>query len=136
MSKLKVNKRPLRKTPVGDMREKILIRQRSTGSPGFDNPAKFKEDYKTIANPWAKVVTNISGKKIFDGVNEGTGGGIVLSSTHVFTIRYREGITSEHRVDYKGNNYNIQRIVNPEERNIELQLYCKLLGDRELEANK
>lgn len=136
MSKLKVDRRPLRKTPVGDMRERILIRQRDVGTPDFDNPAKYKEDYKTIASVWAKVVTNISGKKIFDGVNESTGGGIVLSSTHVFTIRYREGVTSEHRVDFKGNNYDIQRVVNPEERNIELQLYCKLLGDRELEANQ
>ena len=137
MAKLKVDKRPLRKTPIGDMRDRIAIRQRDVSTPGFDNPAKFGETYKTIATVWCKVKTNVSGKKIFDGVNEDSGGGgILLSSTHIFTIRYREGVTSEHRVNYKDGNYQIQRVVNPEERDIELDLYCKLLGDRELEANK
>ena len=136
MSKLKVDRRPLKKTPVGDMRDRILIRERSVSAPDFDNSAKATETYKTIASVWAKVVTNVSGKKIFDGVNEDTGGGILLSSTHIFTIRYMEGITSEHVVDYKGENYEINRVVNPEERNMYLQIYCKLLGDRTKEANQ
>ncbi len=133
---MKVDKRPLKRTPVGDMRDRIAIRQRDVSTPDFDNPAKFGETYKTIATVWAKVKTNVSGKQIFDGVNEDTGGGILLSSTHIFTIRYREGITSEHRVNYKDSNYQIQRVVNPEERNMYLELYCKLLGDRDLEANQ
>lgn len=136
MAELKVDKRPLKKNPVGDMRDRIAIRQRDINTPDFDNSAKFEETYKTIATVWAKVKTNISGKQIFDGVNEGTGGGITLSSTHVFTIRYREGITSEHRVNYKDDNYEIKRIVNPEERNMYLELNCKLLGDRKSEANQ
>lgn len=136
MAKLKVDKRPLKQIPVGDMRDRILIRQRATSTPDFDSPAKFGETYKTIAAVWAKVKTNISGKRIFDGVNDEQGGGIILSSTHIFTIRYRDGITSENVVDYKGDNYKINRVVNPEERNMYLELYCKLLGDRELEANQ
>ena len=136
MSKLKVNKRPLNKTPVGDRRDKILIRKRDISTPGFDNPAKLGENYKTIASLWAKVTTNVSGKQMFDGVNADGGGGILLSSTHVFNTRYMEGITSENVVDFKGENYEIKRIVNPEERNLELDLHCKLLGDREKEANQ
>ena len=136
MAKLKVDKRPLKQIPVGDMRDRILIRQRGIGVPTFDNPAKFDEDYKTIASVWAKVKTNVSGKQMFDGVNAASGGGIILSSTHVFTIRYRDDITSENVVDYKGENYEINRVVNPEERNMYLELYCKLLGDRGLEANQ
>ena len=136
MANRKVDKRPLKQVPVGDMRTQILIRERAVSAPDFDNPAKFEETYKTIASTWAKLTTNVSGKKFFDGVNTDTGGGIILSSTHVFTIRYRDGITSENVVDYKGENYKINRVVNPEERNMYLELHCKLLGDRELEANQ
>ena len=137
MAKLKVHRRSLQKTPVGDRRDRILIRQRGIGTPGFDNPAKFGEDYKTIASVWAKVTTNVSGKRIFDGVNEDSGGGgILLSSTHVFNIRYMDGITSENVVDFKGENYEIKRVINSEERNLELDLHCKLLGERGLEANQ
>lgn len=131
-----MDKRPLKQVAVGDMRDRILIRQRDIGGPDFDSPAKLKEGYKTIAAVWCKVKTNISGKQVFDGVNETTGGGVILSSTHVFTIRYREGITSENVVDYKGEYYEIVRVVNPEERNMYLELNCKLLGDKTLEANQ
>ena len=136
MAKLTVDKRPLKKIPVGDMRDRISIRERVIGAPTFDKPAAFGEDYKTIATVWCKVKTNKSGRDEFAGVNADTGGGILLSSTHIFTMRYRPGITSEHVVVYKGNNYEINRIVNPEERNMYLELNCKLLGDRELEANQ
>ena len=136
MAKLKVDKRPLKKIPVGDMRDRILIRERDISTPDFDNPAAFAEAYKTIADVWCKVKTNVSGKQIFDGVNADTGGGILLSSTHIFTIRYRSDITSEHVVDYNGDYYEINRIVNPEERNMYLDLSCKLRGDKTLEANQ
>ena len=136
MAKRKVDKRPLKQVPVGDMRDRILIKERALSTPDFDNPAKFSEAYKTVAAVWAKVKTNVSGRQIFDGVDAETGGGILLSSTHVFTIRYRGGVTSENVIDYKGENYEIKRIVNPEERNMYLELHCKLLGDRELEANQ
>lgn len=136
MAELKVNRRPLRKTPTGDRRDRISIRQRDVSAPDFDDPAKFEEIYKTLVVVWAMVKTNVSGRKFFDGVNEDTGGGVILSSTHVFNIRYRDGMTAQNVVTYKGENYKINRIVNFEERNIELDLHCKVLGDRELEANE
>ncbi len=136
MAKLKVEKRPLKKIPVGDMRDRILIKERGIGAPDFANPAKFDEEYKTLFEPWCKVTTNITGRTEFDGVNESTGGGVTLSSTHVFTMRYCAGITSQHVVVYKGENYKINRIVNLEERNMYLMLLCKLLGDETLEANQ
>ena len=136
MAKLKVDKRQLKKIPVGDMRDRISIRERGVAAPDFNNPAKFEEAYKTIATLWCKVKTNQSGRDEFSDVNVSTGGGILLSSTHVFTIRYMDNITSENVVEYKGDNYEINRIINPEERNMYLELNCKVLGDRELEANQ
>ena len=138
MAKLKVDKRPLKKIAVGDMRDRISIRQRDVAIPDFDNPAKFDEAYKTIAVVWCKVTTNASGRELFDEVNVSTGGGFVQSATHIFTIRYRDDITitSENIVSYKGENYKIKRVINLEERDMYLVLPCKVLGDETLEANK
>ena len=136
MAKLKVDKRQLKKIPVGDMRDRISIRERDLSVPDFDNPAKFDEAYKTIAVVWCRVKTNISGRDEFTDVNVSTGGGLIQSSTHIFTIRYREGISAENVVSYKVENYEIKRVVNPEERNMYLELYCKVLGDKTLEANQ
>lgn len=136
MPKLKVDKRTYKKIAVGDMRDRIDVRKRDISAPDFDSPAGFGESYNTLFSAWCKVKTNVSGRDSFDGVNEDTGGGVILSSTHTFTIRFRDGVTSENVVQFKGNNYKINRIVNPEERNEYLELHCKVLGDRELEANQ
>ena len=136
MAKLSVDKRPLKKTAVGDMRDRISIRQRDITTPDFDNPANFDEAYKTIAEVWCKVKTNISGRDEFSDVNVSVGGGLIQSSTHIFTIRFREGISSENIVTYKDDNYEIKRVVNPEERDMYLVLYCKVLGDRTVKANQ
>lgn len=136
MAELKVDKRTLKKIPVGDMRGRISLRQRDVAVPDFDNPAKFEEAYKTIAIVWCKVKTNPIGRDEFTDVNISTGGGVFSSSTHVFTMRYREGITTQNVVSYKDENYKINRIVNLEERDMYLELHCKVLGDETLEANQ
>ncbi len=136
MAKSTIDRRRLKKTPVGDMRERILIKERAVSPSDFDNPSAFGEAYKTLLQPWCIVKTNISGRSEFDGVNKSTGGGVILSSTHIFTIRYCKGITSQNIVEYQGNNYEINRIVDPEERHMYLELNCKILGDKTIEANQ
>lgn len=136
MAERKVDKRKLKKIAVGDMRDRIALRQRDVSVPDFDNPAKFEEAYKTLAVVWCKVKTNPIGRDEFSDVNVSTGGGVFSSSTHVFTMRYMEGISAQTVVTYKDENYKINRIVNPEERNMYLELHCKVLGDETLEANQ
>uniref|UniRef100_A0A6M3JUE2 Putative head-tail joining protein n=1 Tax=viral metagenome TaxID=1070528 RepID=A0A6M3JUE2_9ZZZZ len=41
-----------------------------------------------------------------------------------FTIRYREGLKTNMRVVYNSEDYNIQSIINMEEKNREMQLMC------------
>lgn len=40
------------------------------------------------------------------------------------TIRYRNDVDETCRVVYRGINYAVQYVLNPEEQNRELQLYC------------
>lgn len=123
-----IQKRRLRKEAIGDLRDCISIERRSIGAPSFGS-ASFVESYVQIVETWAKVETKFNAR-IFDGV------AIDDMPSHKFTIRHRDGITSEDRIVWKGDIYKIIRLDNFEGRDEYLELYCAISGDENKEAAK
>lgn len=50
--------------------------------------------------------------------------GFKATTNSVITIRYRADVNSTWRVTYRGRVFNIDGVVDPDERNAELKLYC------------
>jgi SPP1 family predicted phage head-tail adaptor len=129
MSKRKVNRRPLTKSAIGDMREPIQLRKR-TLTPAKYGEASATESYEVMACPFAKVVTKTPGQREFDKVNLG------VDTTHIFTIRYFAAGTAETVVTWGGENYDVQWVEKLDGRKEFMNLHCKVLGDKTLEANQ
>lgn len=56
-------------------------------------------------------------------------GTVLSTASHVVTIRYHAGVTTETRVKFGTRYFSVVGVMNPEERNIELQLMCvELVG--------
>lgn len=111
---------PHRKICVGDLRRRISIQNRQLGPPktGVDITHTFVE----LRKPWAAVRT-LTGNNIFAGVN------LDRTPTHIFYIRFYEGLTAEDWVVYKGERYDILEVENINERDEYYALYCNLRGD-------
>lgn len=131
MANRKVSHRRLKKYGTGDMRERITLHVRAITAPDF-NSANFSETYDDGVSLWAFVKTLdfvASGQALFSGAN--------LSDipSHLFVIRYRDGVTKENVIRWNGSAYKILKNINPEERNQYWELYAVLLGDEALAVN-
>ena len=98
---------------AGDLRQRIKFTERTENvfdinplSPGF----KFTEKFSCFAGIETLSFQN-SGNTIRDGVNISDG------ATHRFIIRYRDNITSELFIEFKGYRYNIISTSNLNEQN-------------------
>ncbi len=128
MGKLSVKRRLSISPQVGDMRDRIGLYTRDIQAPSFRS-SSFGQTYTLIAEVWSNLVT-VEGPEVFDDVNT------QKVITDIFTIRYRDDITSEVMVKFDGDNYEIIRPLDPNKRKRFLQLRCRLLGADTLEANK
>lgn len=45
--------------------------------------------------------------------------------THKIRIRYRSGVTTKHRILFGSRTFNVISILNPDERNIMLEMLCE-----------
>lgn len=132
MSTRIIAKRPLRKSAIGDRRERIIIHVRSITAPVFES-ASFREAYDAGIETWAKVESVAlvgGGRRQFDSVQMAEG------ATHLFDIRYRPNVTSENIIGYRSEYYEILKVDDPEERHISLILHARIKGDDTLEVNQ
>lgn len=121
-------KRKLQTIPTGDMNEVIGLHERNIKVPDF-NSSSFSECYILITEAWAKIETKDQGEDVFDDVN------IKEQISHVFTIRFLDGITTEAVISWNGEYYKIVQVVNLDERQEFLELHSRLLGEKVKEAN-
>lgn len=103
---------------IGRMRQKISIQeQQGTTNDGAGNQIP---NWVTVAFPWADV-------KPFRGTERVIGEKKLAEVSHIIKIRYKSGIKKDkHRVVLKdGRDLVIEYIINTDERNIQLELFCK-----------
>jgi SPP1 family predicted phage head-tail adaptor len=100
----------------GKLRHRITIQQESETSDSMGGNTIMWNDVATV---WASI-NPLSGKEYYDAEQ------VQSEVSHKIRIRYRSGITSDMRIDFKGR---IFKIVSPpinwEERDREMMLMCR-----------
>lgn len=100
---------------AGKYRQPITIQQRQFGEDSYGSTT---EDWMDVVKTRAGVFP-LSGSEFFkaDEINS--------QITHKVHLRYLPGITPDMRVVLNGRNFMITSVINFQERNVELQMYCK-----------
>lgn len=118
------------------MREEIYIFTRAlkTAPAGQSEPKMTYTDFGT--NPyWANIETFkpfgafVGGVRLFDNVAPKN------VTTHSMTTRYIEGLSKQHWIKWGEDYFEIDKIVNFEDRDEYWQIYAIKRGDSTLEAN-
>ncbi len=108
---------------IASLRHKILIRQRSSGTPDASGQRSYT--YSTVATTRASIGP-ISSREVERAHSFGA------NTSFLIKIRYRPSITSAMQVVFAGNGVSrtfvINGIINPEEQNIMLHLFCEELS--------
>ena len=110
---------------IGDLNKQIDVEIRAiTPKETVD----FTETFSDVATVWSKVVTT-RGVEVFDGVN------LSGLATHLFYIKYLDGVEKTNFVDYNGKRYVILDVENQNENNEILILKCEERGTKTVEVN-
>ena len=112
---------------TGDLNRRITLNSRTLNTP--QTSVYYTHSFVDSIATWANVET-VKGKEIFGGTN------MDERISHIFRIRYRSGITSEHWIKFNGDNYDIIEIENPEEENNFLYIKCNVRGDEGQPVNE
>ena len=100
---------------AGRLRHKVLIESETITQDAYGAPTRT---WATFATVWASVMP-LSGREYFEA-------GKTMSdvSTRI-QIRYGTGITPQMRVKFGTRIYSIVSVINMDERNKEIELFCK-----------
>lgn len=101
---------------IGDLRHRVTIQEYSEIVDEYNTPVGG--EWQEVCTVWA-AVEPIQGREY-----------ILLHNTQSelttrIRIRYRSGIKPAMRVKYGDRIFDIQSVIDPEERHIELQLMCR-----------
>jgi SPP1 family predicted phage head-tail adaptor len=102
-----------RNTPRGAMEHQVSILS-DTGARDSEGTPLAATDF---ADTWAAIIV-LQGREL-DMAQQ-----IMSEVTHKITIPYQTGVQSQMSVSFGTRVFEIQAILNPDERNTELQLLC------------
>jgi len=111
---------------AGDLDRRIELQTR--GFKNCNTSVDFGQEFTKTKSTYAALVT-ARGKDIFAGANMET------LVSHIFYIRYFDGLTSESWINYRSTRYDILEVENLDERNEFYALFCNVRGDDSLEVN-
>lgn len=104
---------------AGKLDRKITIQSFTASQSSYGEPVQTWSDYKV--NIWARVEP-LSMRESFFAQQVGS------VATTKFTIRFFTGIEPMQRVVFAGQNYNIEAVINPDNRNRELMIIASRLS--------
>ncbi len=99
----------------GQLRHRITLerpRQTDVSAQG-----QSVEVWEEVGRFWA-AVEPLSARQFVSGDQQRG------ETTHTVRIRWIDGVTLRDRIDFNGRKLNIASVINPDERNRELQLIC------------
>jgi len=100
---------------AGDLRHRITIQTPSETSDGIGGMTTTWSTFKKI---WA-AIWPLRGAEYLAAMQ------ITSEITHKIRIRYLSGVTPKMRILFGTRYFDIQSIINPDERNIYLELMCR-----------
>jgi SPP1 family predicted phage head-tail adaptor len=99
---------------TGLLRHKICIQEKVTLRDSMGGEIVTWEPFTYC---WAQIEP-LSGREYFAAKQA------QASISHKMIMRYQSGIKPYHRIQWGERNFNIDAILNPEERNRELTIFC------------
>jgi len=99
---------------AGKLRHRVTIQQRSTSLGTRGQASTTWTDVKTV---WGSV-RRLSGRELELAKR------LYADATFAIVLRYRAGLTEEHRLKFGSRYFGIGAVDNDEERNRELRLLC------------
>jgi len=99
---------------VGRLRHQVTIIQ-AVSAP--DGAGGLTKTWETLATVWA-AVEPLRGREYFAAQQ------VTAEITHKVTLRYLTGVRPEMRVQFGDREFDIMAVINPQERNIYLELMC------------
>jgi SPP1 family predicted phage head-tail adaptor len=97
---------------AGKLRHKIIVQQYTDGTNDNGYPEKTWTDFVTL---WANIQP-LRGKEYFAAKTEHS------EVSHTIIYRYYPGVTSDMRIKYGNRYFDIESVINADERNYELQI--------------
>lgn len=102
---------------AGRLDQRVTVQKRTAGSPQRTGSGAPDEGWVQVFQCWA-AIEPLRGREFFAA-------DAVQSEVKVrIRIRYRDDMTAAHRVVHGTTVYNVEAIINPRNRNEELQLMC------------
>jgi len=99
----------------GKLNRRITIQSQTATKDAFGS---LLATWSDVTCTWASIAAPTS-KEVY-----ALGAGFTAQVTHRIVIRYRDGITSAMRVNYRGRIFQIQAISDPDEDRVQLVLMC------------
>ena len=96
------------------LKHRVTVQQ---NQPTINAFGEETEQWVTIATVWASVEP-LKGREFFAAQKENA------ETTVRITIRYRMGITADMRIKFGNKVFEINAVIDVEERHIELQIMC------------
>jgi len=103
----------------GSFRNKITIQSfnpDAVDSDGFPLPAE--QQWKDLKTVWAAIKT-LKGKEYYEAAS------VQAETTTRFIIRYTQGLDTSMRILYKNRIFDIQSLINDDEKNVTLTIITK-----------
>jgi SPP1 family predicted phage head-tail adaptor len=102
-------------TPTGAMQHRVVL---SKASSQRTATGEFVQRYEPFATCWASI--QMLAGKYTEKTQQ-----VITESTHKIIIRYIPGVTTAMTVQLSdGRVWNIEAVADPDERHVELQLFC------------
>jgi SPP1 family predicted phage head-tail adaptor len=99
----------------GQLNRRVTIQRPSTSQDEYGQPT---DDWQEFITTWARIST-ITGKELY-----ALGPGFTAQVTHNISIRWRSGVTSAMRINYRGRIFQVQSVSDPDENRVELDILC------------
>ena len=100
---------------IGRLRHRVGLSQASTAQNSFGEQIDTWSNYTTV---WGSV-RPMKGQELEHAHQ------ISAEVNHVVRIRYNSSVESDHRVTHDSRTFEIVSVINWQERNIFMDLYCK-----------
>jgi len=92
---------------IGNFKQRVSIERYTTTSDGMGGTT---QTYSEVGKVWANIIP-LSGKKRLEF------GKLDSTVTHEILMRYKEDISDQDRLKYKGKNYTLKFKINEDEEN-------------------
>jgi len=104
---------------IGDYRRYVTLD--APGTATADSDGSYTQTYAALtpAGAWARIESATT--RNLERITAGT---VLSTATHLVSMRYHAGVTTQTRITYGSRQFNVAAVANPDERNIETIAVC------------